>query len=122
MIPPPQPRARPYEGRFALRGLIQSLKHWDESPAVKYLQKRTIRIASPRRLLSVSNALILLWICLLWWGERLVFRNSLTACQWNQWEQWVSLLGCYKDLMLTVPPAVRSKTTSCCAYSRPSAG
>jgi hypothetical protein len=91
MIPPAQPRARPYEGHYALERLFLSMKHWAESPAVKYLKKQTTRTGLLRRLLSVTNALILLWICVLWWGERVVFRNSLAACQWHQWEQWVSL-------------------------------
>ena len=36
-------------------------------------------------------ALILSWILILWWGERLVFLRSISACEWGEWEQWVSL-------------------------------
>jgi hypothetical protein len=52
------------------------------------LQKICWRIV--RRVFSVANALILLWIFTLWWGERTVFRESLDKCDWNKWEKWVS--------------------------------
>lgn len=39
---------------------------------------------------SVANALILLWVWTLWWGERTVFRESLESCAWGNWEHWVS--------------------------------
>ena len=42
------------------------------------------------QILSITNVLILVWLCTIWWGESLVFKASLAACQWDQWEQWVS--------------------------------
>ncbi|OJJ46160.1 hypothetical protein ASPZODRAFT_67243 [Penicilliopsis zonata CBS 506.65] len=41
-----------------------------------------------RRLICVTNGLILLWILTLWWGERTVFRDGVEACQWGNWEKW----------------------------------
>ncbi|RDK39610.1 hypothetical protein M752DRAFT_278102 [Aspergillus phoenicis ATCC 13157] len=41
-----------------------------------------------RYVFTVSNALIALWICTLWWGERTVFRDSVKACNWGNWERW----------------------------------
>ncbi|KZF25310.1 hypothetical protein L228DRAFT_244116 [Xylona heveae TC161] len=41
-----------------------------------------------RRHLSLRNALVLLWVIVLWWGERRVFRESFQACQWSSWERW----------------------------------
>ena len=42
-----------------------------------------------RRLLTLSTALVLLWICVLVWGERRIFEQSVAQCLWQQWESWV---------------------------------
>ncbi|KAK2789932.1 hypothetical protein FQN53_000985 [Emmonsiellopsis sp. PD_33] len=41
-----------------------------------------------RRLCSVQNVLVLVWIVTLWWGERKVFRDSVGGCGWGGWESW----------------------------------
>lgn len=46
--------------------------------------------ALPGRLFTIANALVVLWLFTLWWGERTVFQESLEACAWENWEQWVS--------------------------------
>lgn len=43
-----------------------------------------------KRVFTIANAIILLWILTLWWGERTVFRESIEACAWENWESWVS--------------------------------
>lgn len=43
-----------------------------------------------RRVVTIVNALILLWVWTLWWGERMVFQESLEGCGWGEWEKWVS--------------------------------
>lgn len=43
-----------------------------------------------KRVFSIANALILLWLFTLWWGERTVFRDSVESCTWDGWERWVS--------------------------------
>ncbi len=47
------------------------------------------RFWNPRCLISIPNGLIILWIASLWWGERLVFQQSISKCDWNIWERWV---------------------------------
>ncbi len=47
------------------------------------------RFWNPRRLISIPNGIIILWLALLWWGERLVFQQSISKCDWNIWERWV---------------------------------
>ena len=42
-----------------------------------------------RRILSLPNFLILLWIFYIRWGERTVFSNAIQACDWDSWESWV---------------------------------
>lgn len=46
--------------------------------------------ALPGRLFTIVNALVVLWLFALWWGERTVFQESLEMCDWGNWEQWVS--------------------------------
>lgn len=44
---------------------------------------------NPRRLITTPNVLIILWVALLWWGERFVFTRSISNCDWTTWERWV---------------------------------
>ncbi|KAK2748331.1 hypothetical protein FQN57_000989 [Myotisia sp. PD_48] len=41
-------------------------------------------------LFTLPNLLIFLWALTLWWGERTVFRESVSACDWAKWENWPS--------------------------------
>ncbi|PYH43886.1 putative manganese ion homeostasis (Fr) [Aspergillus saccharolyticus JOP 1030-1] len=41
-----------------------------------------------RCIFNVTNALVVLWACTLWWGERTVFQDSVKACAWETWEKW----------------------------------
>ncbi|KAK8181425.1 hypothetical protein BC567DRAFT_223147 [Phyllosticta citribraziliensis] len=41
-----------------------------------------------RRVFSLPNFVILLWIFYLRWGERTVFRSAIQACDWSNWESW----------------------------------
>ena len=34
--------------------------------------------------------LVILWIGLLYWGERSAFTWDVRACDWKNWERWVS--------------------------------
>lgn len=55
-----------------------------------------------RNISKVPVALIVLWVIILWWGERSVFGNSIAACDWDKWERWVrDPWGSYMDLALT---------------------
>lgn len=51
-------------------------------------KQEALRIA--KELVSLKSALILLWVFTLWWGERTIFRESLSNCVWQGWEKWVS--------------------------------
>ena len=46
-----------------------------------------------RRLFTVANAVVLMWIFTLWWGERTVFQEHIDACVWENWEHWVRSFG-----------------------------
>ena len=48
------------------------------------------RNCTRRRLLSLPHAFVLLWVVVLLWGERWVFRSAIEACKWEGWERWVS--------------------------------
>ncbi|KAJ5157720.1 uncharacterized protein N7482_008820 [Penicillium canariense] len=41
-----------------------------------------------RRLLTVANAIIFMWMFTLWWGERTVFQEAIDRCVWESWEKW----------------------------------
>jgi hypothetical protein len=51
--------------------------------------RRVRREWSLRGQFNLHNGLILIWVVLLWWGERSVFRQSTEACEWRKWENWV---------------------------------
>lgn len=46
----------------------------------------------PRHLLSLPHALVVVWVVVLLWGERWVFRKAVEECEWGSWERWVGLL------------------------------
>ncbi|RAH81915.1 manganese ion homeostasis [Aspergillus japonicus CBS 114.51] len=41
-----------------------------------------------RCIFTITNALVVLWACTLWWGERTIFQDSVKACAWGNWEKW----------------------------------
>ncbi|CAP79834.1 Cell division control protein [Penicillium chrysogenum] len=41
-----------------------------------------------KRIFTISNAIILLWIFSIRWGERTVFQDSINKCLWDNWEEW----------------------------------
>jgi ethanolamine phosphate phosphodiesterase len=44
-----------------------------------------------RRVFSLGNVLILIWIYTIYWGERISFNSSINACDWRHWESWVCM-------------------------------
>lgn len=44
-----------------------------------------------RRVLSFPHLLVAVWVVVLLWGERWVFRSKVESCEWGKWESWV---GC----------------------------
>jgi hypothetical protein len=60
-----------------------------------------------RRVLSLGNILILIWIYVVYWGERTVFNNAIEDCDWGHWESWVPT------------PSFLSTELAILTYSRP---
>lgn len=42
-----------------------------------------------RNIFSLTTALIIVWVCLLYWGEIWLFDTTIRECQWSNWERWV---------------------------------
>lgn len=42
------------------------------------------------RIWNLPCALVLIWVLVLVWGERVVFDRSVKQCLWQEWESWVS--------------------------------
>jgi hypothetical protein len=87
-----------------LAAYLQSLwqgKYYSYNPALmssngyqfhrwwKELRQRLNR-QSLNRLLFLPNIFVVIWFLLLLWGESAVFENSIKACDWDNWERWVS--------------------------------
>ncbi len=51
---------------------------------------KALTLKTAKTLFTIPNALVVLWIWTLWWGERTVFRDSVESCVWSDWEKWVS--------------------------------
>ena len=47
------------------------------------------------RILTLPHVLVLVWVLLLLWGERWVFRSAVEECGWGRWERWVSYSTLY---------------------------
>lgn len=61
--------------------LTNGIQSWD---GMLSLLRRTFRW-----IFTITNALVVLWACTLWWGERTIFQDSVKACAWGNWEKWV---------------------------------
>ena len=48
------------------------------------------------KLLTLSNALIITWVLMLFLGEKYAFQKSIYACDWCAWENWVCWTECSK--------------------------
>ncbi|OAP63557.1 hypothetical protein AYL99_02784 [Fonsecaea erecta] len=63
-----------------------------------------------QRLLSLPSALVFLWLCVLFWGERYTFQQSVTHCLWQQWESWPGHAQPHHVLLVADPQLVDPHT------------
>ena len=56
-----------------------------------------------RGLVTTVKALVLVWFVVLYWGERMVFKDSIAACRWKGWENWV----CIPNLLSRFEPGFK---------------
>lgn len=83
----------------AWHSLPAGTKQWISQASTAYGPGRSLRTSdlktlafrAAKRLFTVTNAVVLLWVYTLWWGERTVFDEHLSACAWENWEEWVSV-------------------------------
>ncbi|MCJ1287376.1 hypothetical protein MMC26_006725 [Xylographa opegraphella] len=54
--------------------------------------------------------LILIWLLVLWWGEKRVFRSSIEICQWDTWEAWPPAVTPHHVVLLADPQLVDPHT------------
>ncbi|KAK5257223.1 hypothetical protein LTR16_001254 [Cryomyces antarcticus] len=65
---------------------------------------------SPHRRLTLPNLLVLAWITVLYWGERLVFKSSVEGCAWEYWERWPSQASPHHLTLIADPQLVDPHT------------
>lgn len=46
-----------------------------------------------KSIFTIPNAIILLWLFSIRWGERKIFEDHINQCLWENWEDWVSNHG-----------------------------
>ncbi|KAJ5971431.1 uncharacterized protein N7479_001349 [Penicillium vulpinum] len=63
--------------------VIREMGRNQESEGIK---ARTVNLV--KRIFTIPNAIILLWIFSIRWGERTVFQDSINQCLWDSWEEW----------------------------------
>ncbi|KAF2750692.1 hypothetical protein M011DRAFT_437083 [Sporormia fimetaria CBS 119925] len=63
-----------------------------------------------RRMSSVSRVLVLLWVVMMYWGERTVFKNSIAECKWENWERWSDDANPHRLLLIADPQLIDPHT------------
>ncbi|KAJ5875344.1 uncharacterized protein N7473_012691 [Penicillium subrubescens] len=80
--------------RQALEGLPATAKQWFAEGAASFGRTRGRRdvrgmaVLGFRRLFTVANAVVLMWLFTIWYGERTVFQEAIDRCVWESWEKW----------------------------------
>ncbi|GAB7366837.1 hypothetical protein MBLNU230_g1007t1 [Neophaeotheca triangularis] len=70
-----------------------------------HLQRRTLS-----RWPLTLILLVILWIYVLHWGERTVFKQHIEQCHWNRWETWPSNAKPHRMAMVADPQIVDPHT------------
>ncbi|KAL2822796.1 hypothetical protein BDW59DRAFT_149198 [Aspergillus cavernicola] len=89
----------------ALRTASSHLDKLKSTGEIKSLALKTIRY-----LFTITNGLIVLWICTLWWGERSVFQESMESCDWSAWEKWPAAASPHHVAFIADPQLVDPHT------------
>ncbi|KAF2789539.1 hypothetical protein K505DRAFT_378146 [Melanomma pulvis-pyrius CBS 109.77] len=63
-----------------------------------------------KSLLTLVKVLIVVWFVALYWGERMVFKDSIDACRWENWENWASDANPHRVLFVADPQLVDPHT------------
>jgi hypothetical protein len=53
-----------------------------------------------RGLVTAVRVLVLVWFVVLYWGERMVFKDSIDACRWQDWENWVCSITSLQNIVV----------------------
>ncbi|KAL9119466.1 MAG: hypothetical protein Q9187_003979 [Circinaria calcarea] len=87
-----------------------SSSDWDEDQ--KYTKPAShAQSIWPGKLPSKTHiGLIIIWIVVLWWGERGAFSASISHCDWNTWEQWPSEAAPHHVVLIADPQLVDPHT------------
>ncbi|KAJ6172495.1 hypothetical protein N7470_001562 [Penicillium chermesinum] len=73
---------------LAKRWIAEKVSAWRRELSFEGHDSRSLARLVLRKILTVPNAVIIIWIYTLWWGERTVFQESTNACLWESWERW----------------------------------
>ena len=64
----------------------------------------------PKKLLSIPITLVFIWMVALWWGEQAIFRRSISACAWDNWESWPAISTPHHVVLVADPQLVDPHT------------
>lgn len=78
--------------------------------ALQHLRRLTRRYPALGRLSVVTTLLTLLWIYVLYWGERTTFRTHIEACEWSTWEKWPAGASPHRLVFVADPQLVDPHT------------
>lgn len=112
-------------------GRIPGAKQWVEDGVAAIGSRRSrdrdVQSSATRifkRVFTIANAVILVWVWTLWWGERTVFQEHIDACVWDNWEHWVGhteLLAIHRihSTLSSSPQHLVTKLFQCADLSSP---
>jgi hypothetical protein len=79
-----------------VKGVTRSLWRFWKGPGRRMLSaaaakmlRRVRHNLALERVFSFPHALVVVWVFVLLWGERWVFRSRVDRCRWSSWEDWV---------------------------------
>ncbi|MCJ1391711.1 hypothetical protein MMC18_004576 [Xylographa bjoerkii] len=104
-----------YDGlsRAAQRLISQPQAVFDGRPHGSSVYMPNLSFQQLRDFLRPSKTkigLVLIWILILWWGERRVFQSSIQSCAWDSWEAWPPDVVPHHVVLLADPQLVDPHT------------